>query len=460
MATAIIVDPSLWNYAGHHLTAVAGWVEVCRSADLNCRILANKECSLGAAGAVAVEKCFRGIFYDVAPEDPSDARMRLRRMQRQFRDDMADSLKRIQSDDVVILAHATLVTLNGVADWAYGLPRKSLPRLIVWLMTQPDDEDFVAPFGSTDCMATAIDRLRKTFGDRLSLTGFTDKVCRRWEELTSEKMDVLPFASLRPELPGREGHVASSPPVIGFFGHLGPRKGLTLLPGIIRELDRRKVEVQWRIAGECFDKESTAFLEMESLARNRSNVSFADGPSGLDDYGRLLTTVDLLLLPYSPSYYEERGSGISEEAELVGLPYVAPKVAFSAGAVAAGAAMPFERWSVEGIADAIAVAVSNLPDLTRAAEAHSGNVRKRMESCRSGFLSPLLRGTLDGTFLEPERIASFAGVYLIAALRWRAILVSRRCQELSMRSIAEFCCVAGRSLRARWLVRAGERMLE
>ena len=416
MATGIIVDPSLWNYAGHHLTAVAGWVGTCRSAGLDCRILGNKECIVQSVEAVAVEKCFSGAFYHVAPDDPSEARVRLRIMQKQFRDDLSGSLKRIQSDDVVILAQATLVTLNGIAAWASGLPPARLPRLIVWLMTTPDDEEFVVPFGSTNCMVAAIDRLRKIFGNRLTLAGFTQEVCRRWKELSSEELSALPFISIRPELPAREDHVAASPPVIGFFGHLGPRKGLTLLPGIIRELERRKVEVEWRIAGECFDKESTAFLEKESLARTRSNVSFAAGPCGLDDYGRLLTTVDLLLLPYCPSYYEERGSGISEEAELVGLPYVAPKVAFSARAVAAGAAAPFERWSVEGIADAIITALSNLQDYSRAAETHSKIVRKQIQETRGSFLSPLLKRPSGAASLQSEHIDALPGVDIIVTL--------------------------------------------
>jgi len=342
MATAIIIDPALRNYAGHHLTAVAGWVGASKASGLDCRVLAHKECIIDSVETVAVEKPFSGNFYHVAPGEPSEARTQLRIMQRQFRDAVAASLKRPCAEDVVVLAHSTLVTLNGIAAWASGLPQARLPRLIVWLMMRPDDEDFVVPFGSPNCMVTAVDRLRKIFGDRLTLTGFTEEVSRRWKELSSEEIATLPFISLRPELPGRAGHVTASPPIIAFVGHLGDRKGLALIPGLIRELDRQDVKVRWTIAGECFESEST-FSEIEALAGSYCNVSLAIGPSGLDDYVRQLTSADILLLPYCPDTYEERGSGISEEAETIGLPYIAPKVAFSAAAVAAGSAIPFER---------------------------------------------------------------------------------------------------------------------
>ncbi len=390
MSTGIILDPALKNYAGHHLTAAAGWVDACLASGLTPVVLAHKECILDAIETASVEKTFGGHFYHVAPVDQEDARTVLRVNQRQFRDAVAGSCMRAQSEDVLVLAHSTLVTLNGIAAWASAFPRARLPRLIIWLMMTPEEEDFALPFGSTDCLIGAVDRLRAIFGDRLTLTGMTEDVCRRWKELCCEEIALLPFISLRPALPERKGHIAGSPPVIAFIGHLGLRKGLDLIPGIIGELERKGVNVRWMIAGECFDQNSTAFSEVKSLAKSRRNVSLSKLPAGMEDYGRHLTSADIILLPYCPDTYAGRGSGVAEEAESIGLPYVAPKIAFSAKAVAAGSAVAFEEWTVGGIAAAITAAVNDLQKLTRAAEANSRGARGEFGKARENFLLPLL----------------------------------------------------------------------
>ncbi|MFY9655295.1 MAG: glycosyltransferase, partial [Methylocystis sp.] len=231
-----------------------------------------------------------------------------------------------------------------------------------------------------------------------------------------EEIVTLPFISLRPELPGRTGHVPASPPIVAFVGHLGDRKGLALIPGLIRELERRNVKVRWTIAGECFQPESSAFSEIESLAGSHCNVSLAIGPSGLDDYVRQLTSADILLLPYCPDTYEERGSGISEEAETMGVPYIAPKVAFSSRAVAAGSAIAFERWSVEGIAEAITAALNDLEMMTRAAEERSNKIKQQIKRTRDGILLSLLEWPSLKESVQPAYIAQFPGIDIIITL--------------------------------------------
>jgi hypothetical protein len=83
VTTAIIIDPAVQNYAGHHFTAAAGWCEAAQASGLSVRVLAHKECAPDATGAVPIEKIFSGDFYHVAPADQKEARKRLRIMQRE-----------------------------------------------------------------------------------------------------------------------------------------------------------------------------------------------------------------------------------------------------------------------------------------------------------------------------------------------------------------------------------------
>jgi glycosyltransferase involved in cell wall biosynthesis len=367
VSTAIIIDPALRNYAGHHFTAVAGWVGASRAAGFDLRILANKECIAEAAGPASIEKVFQGGFYGVAPTNQNEAWKRLRAMQRAFRDDLSKPLMQAQSSDVIVLAHSTLVTLNGIAAWAAGMPRQRLPRLMAWLMFKPEAEEFVTPLGSQDCLVAAIDRLRALFGDQLILAGSTRAVCRRWEALVGGAVHFLPFTALRSSLSTRKERSTPARPLIVSAGHLGTRKGINFIPALIKEFDRRQIPVRWKIAGSAFNDGSAAFAEIAHLARSKPNVSLVTDSEGLMEYDNVLAEADLAILPYSPEEYKARGSGVAEEAELIGLPYVAPQVEFSAEAVSAGAAVSFDEWTIEGISSALVAAVSKLPELSNAA---------------------------------------------------------------------------------------------
>ena len=416
MRTAIIIDPVVTDYAGHHFTAAAGWAEAAETSGLNIRILAHRGCVAEAIGGVAIEKVFSGSYYHVAPADQPEALTRLRVMQGDFRDALAKPLMRVGSGDVAVLAHSTLVTLNGVAAWAAGMPRQRLPRLVAWFVLGPHQEDFLVPFGSTDCLVAAIDRIRDLFGDRLTLVGSTRDVSRRWEDLVGGVVHFLPFTALRPALQARTDHTASSPLSIVWTGHLGSRKGLNLMPALIKELDRRGIPIQWTIGGTSYEVASPAFAEIAGLAKSRTNVSFTTSPEGLTDYDDFLKSADLVLLPYSPEFYDGRGSGVAEEAELLGLPYVAPKVAFSAEAVSAGAAVSFEEWTVEGIAEAVIEAVNTFPQLSRCAGNHALRTREQLKEVRRRFLSLIFADGEDGAPVIATPVAPLPGVDVIVTV--------------------------------------------
>jgi glycosyltransferase involved in cell wall biosynthesis len=387
---------------------VAGWGEAAAAGGLDVRILAQKDCIAEAVGAAPIEKIFSGSFYDVAPADQKEAWKRLRARQREFRDALAKPLMQVQPSDVAVLAHSTLVTLNGVAAWASGMPRQQLPRLVVWLMMRPQDEDFVVPFGSMDCLVAAIDRLRALFGDRLTLTGSTREICKRWEAFSCGAVHFLPFTALRQPLQARSDNTVPSPPLIVSIGHLGSRKGLNLIPALIKEVDRRGIQVRWMIAGSSFfEMGSPGFAEIARLTESQPNVSLITSLEGLKEYDNLLKSADLAVLPYSPESYEVRGSGVAEEAELLGLPYVAPNVAFSAKAVSAGAAVSFEVWTVEAIASALVEAVNKLPQLSRSAGNNALRAQEELSEAREKFLPLIFRdGECKAAVIAPPAVVS------------------------------------------------------
>jgi glycosyltransferase involved in cell wall biosynthesis len=440
MATAFVIEPAVRNYAGHNFTAAVGWAEAAREHGLDAQILAHVQCVIELAGEIPIKNIFSGSFYEVAPADEKEAWKRLRIMQREFRDSLAEPLMRVQPDDVIVLAHSTLVTLNGVAAWASGMPPQLLPRLVTWLVMKPRSEDFVAPFGSTDCLVAALDRLRALFGDRLTLAGSTPDVSREWEALYRGAVHILPFTALRPAIHPRGDHAASSPLSLVVAGHFGHRKGLGLIPGIIKEISQRGIEVQWKIWGTFYpEKDSPGFTELVPLAKRQSNISLVTSSDGLKEHDEFLKSGDLAILPYSPEVYRECGSGIAEEAALLGLPYVAPKVPFSAEAVSAGAAVTFDEWTAEGIASAVAKAVNTFPELSRCSDNYALRVQEQLKETRKRFLT-LVFGN-NGTAAAAVAAQPIPGVDIIISLHNYRRFLRESLESVSRQTYPNWRCI-------------------
>ena len=162
--------------------------------------------------------------------------------------------------------------------------------------------------------------------------------------------------------------------------------------------------------------DSPALAEISRLAKMQANVSFIASPEGLMEYDDFLKSADLVLLPYSPEFYNRRGSGVAEEAELLGLPYVAPKVAFCAEAVSAGAALSFDEWTVEGIAAVVIEAVNRFPKLSRHARNHALRAQGQLREVRRRFLSLIFANGESEAPVVGTPIAPLPGVDVIVTL--------------------------------------------
>jgi glycosyltransferase involved in cell wall biosynthesis len=438
MDTAFIVDPALYHYAGHHFTSVVGWTVAAQRRGFHVRILSHKGFLGDSVLNTPLERVFMGRFYDVAPPDERDPWKRLRKLQREFKNSLAAPLMRVQPTDIIILSHPTLVTMNGLAAWASGMPRQHLPRLVTWHHHEPQKDDFVTPFQSTNCLTAAVDRLKTLFGDRWTLTATRRDISKEWQGLFSLPVHILPYIALRPEICTSNDRTASSPPTVLFTGHLGIRKGLHLMAGIIEAIERRGLQVQWVIAGSSFEPGSAGLSDIFRLADAQSNVSVVLDPHGVADYDKYISSAHLAVLPYSPELYSKCTSGVAEEAEWLGLPYVAPKAAFSADAESAGAAVCFEEWTVEGIATALADAVSRLPQISGRASKRALHIQQQLRVTQEQILS-LTFGERATTTVVP--IAPLPGVDIIVTLHnYRRFL--RPCLEsVSRQTYPNWRCI-------------------
>jgi glycosyltransferase involved in cell wall biosynthesis len=391
LTTAFIIDPALRHFAGHHHAAVVGWVDAARICGLNVRILAHRECLFDTIEIFLIERIFGSEFYELVSKDPEHIQRRFHLMNCEFRNDAARPLEQVCADDVLILDHANRATLSGIGAWAAEMPRDRLPRLVVWMMTAPEDDQYSILSESTSCAIAAIDWLRNLFADRLILLGSTADITDRYNALECGLFRCLPFLALRCKLLPRKPRPVGSPPVVAVLGDLWARKGLQFLPSVIRQIAAQAIDVRWMIAGRCVDPDSIGLEELMKLASTVRNVDVIVNSQGIDNYEDRLLSADLALLSYSPDYYALRGSGIAEEAEVLGIPYVAPNVAFSEAAVSAGAVRTFAKWTADGVVMAVSNALRELPDLSNCAQQFARERSARVREIRQTVLSEIFQ---------------------------------------------------------------------
>ncbi|MGP8123410.1 MAG: glycosyltransferase, partial [Xanthobacteraceae bacterium] len=446
MNTAIVIDPGLADGNGHHRAVVVGWVEAAHASGFDTRVLGSVRGTLDAIDIIPVEKVLSTWPYAAIPPERPSAQRLLRGLQRRFRDEVARPLREADADDILILAHATQFALNGIAAWAAGRAPERRPRLAVWLNTAPQHDEFTAACGSTAALAAAFDRLRALFGDRATFLVSEPDYVERYQDLQCGPFEWLPFLALRRELQPAAPRVADDRvPHVAVVGHFGRRKGVQFVAEIMRRIAAHDIAVRWTIAGSLFE---TAPLDLDDLARAAKAHGDAEvviEPEGLDDYDDRLRAANLVLLPYSPDHYALRGSGVAQEAELLGIPYVAPRVTFSEAAAKAGAARTFDAWTADSIAATLADALRDLPQLSCNARSFAQQQSAAVKDARRDVLlrvfgssaSPAMPPPAAGDLPQP----ALPGVDIIVTLHNYARFLRRCLASVTQQTYPNWRCV-------------------
>jgi glycosyltransferase involved in cell wall biosynthesis len=116
-----------------------------------------------------------------------------------------------------------------------------------------------------------------------------------------------------------------------FLGDARREKGYLMLPSIVEALadqldaGRLHFTIQSNNVSHGGPPEPLVESARAALRAHRSNaVHVHERPMSSDDYGRLVLSADVMLIPYDPDRYRARSSGVLAEALSVGVPVVVP----------------------------------------------------------------------------------------------------------------------------------------
>jgi hypothetical protein len=95
----------------------------------------------------------------------------------------------------------------------------------------------------------------------------------------------------------------------------------------------------------------------------------------------LLLSADLVVLPYNPQSYKNRGSGIFSEATTLGIPVVAPMgCKFAFAAIEERRATGIENHTAASLADAVSLTINDFEVLRANAKSHAEKLDTEISS--------------------------------------------------------------------------------
>ncbi len=388
-----IADPGLEGMGGHHLAYSAAVATAALNRRLDVVVLTSRhfDGTLGSprivtrpafnaryqtsgGGGAARSAIFGAASYLPGPMAELVAPP-LRTLRRRLRGGRADGLANelaaalaefVPGPQDQVLLHS--VSGANLASLAKG-PDFGGARLLIVLRRMPDEMEADDP--APEPLVRVVGRIRRRFGKRLALFADTEELAAQYAALLGQPVLPVPVPVMVPPMAAR----ALGPrPHVVFAGGARLEKGYHHLPAAIAATTGRAYFTvhSGRVDLTADPLVQRAHRELRGLSGD--GLRLIEQPLETAEYAALLASADLLLLPYDPSRYGARSSGIVAEAFALGIPAVVP-----AGCWMERAAGPDRAVVIgpEGVTAALEAALDDLPKLRAAARAEAPAWRKR-----------------------------------------------------------------------------------
>jgi hypothetical protein len=405
----ILADPGLVGEAGHHQGYSQALIAAARRRGIATLVLAHRELSASSLAACAPCLPVFGARYRVSgaggalhpllfgasallPATLGAATaLLLRRAGRLLRPGRADSfgqeLAAALTDvggtdgDFLVLPSVSAANLAGIAD---ALDPTAIGVVAVVLRRRPEEMDATDPGPAP--IADILRRMSKHFRRRLRLFADTAALATLWSRLVGFTVVPVPLPTVVPPMSDRQPPAA---PHLVFAGGARIEKGYQLLPELVGRLNARG---RFTIHSGPVGRGSDPLVQQAHRSlqgRVGPSLQLVERALGQDEYLRLVSSADLLLLPYDPTAYGERSSGVLSEARALGLPAIVP-----CGCWMEDAAGPAKQWAFDypgGLMASVEGALDSLQALTVATRLAAPEWR------RTHNPAALLDALLDGS---------------------------------------------------------------
>lgn len=369
---ALIVDPAIHSMGGHHYTAMLRLSSDLDGLSIPHICLGARSAEEEVCAAFDLRRCFSESIYGRSDWTRVEFHRRAQSMAR----DLARAVRwQWPRPDLLVLPSCDQVLALGLAKALARSAVRWRPRVVLWLLFPPDERGL----GAHETDGALLDEYREAFralkasiGDpaRLHVYCETRELATAYADVTEMQVGVQAGPSM---ITRRRDSRATLPdePVVACVGHANEAKGYRLLPEAIELALRSNTRVRFMIHGTTSNRDVTRDPEtFAALRAMGARVDLKTGVLSPGDYEEHLRSADLLLLPYDPQVYRSRGSGVFNEATLLGKPtIVTAGCGFAEAAFAEGRSVAIENFDSVAIARGILQAVERLESLSSNARA-------------------------------------------------------------------------------------------
>lgn len=395
----LIVDPAIHSRGGHHYAAIDRLQTELALLGFDAPCLASVAVTPDVVRALDCSATFTGPVYGRVYASPTEFEARVVQTSRE----LTRALKRLGTwPDLLILPCCDQVLAASVARVLRRHPLRPPPQVLMWLLYGPHHQlspEDPASIVHHDEARRGFTALLTALGDRRHLTAYceTEAMAAFYRRLLPFHVGVAQGAGIAlPSPPEESSSDTTDHPRLTVAGFANRSKGYRLLPEAIPRLLQRHATshftVHGIVEGSDAEDESWIFDDLEKLG---PRVDIRRGVLSDEDYVDLLSSTDLLLLPYDPASYRARGSGMSNEARRMGIPIVAPAdCAFAWPAFEEGHGVAMSRYSPEGLAEATVDALNRLDTLKAHASAAAVTANDPLRD--------ILEATVEAARLRPH----------------------------------------------------------
>lgn len=368
---AVIVDPGFVHLQGHHHNSNVFFKRLIQQRGFSVSVLrmitdhaSFQDDDTGSIPTFSLSPYEKGVFRHISADEE------LRLLNRFFAHEFARTLPHHGARLMVVpVARHTFV--DGLCHYLQACVGRT-PMSLVLGIVEPDavaaDHPLHAPVRETYRRAFA--KLRSLPGLRIEVLVETSEVADFLRGITGAwaQIIVMPYVAGYLKEVGRADRKPSGQPVIGFVGQSRPERGALLIPEIAdRTLATYPGPFSWRVQldAKVVDRKGTRNVSM-MLERLRKRPQFEMHRTDLTfaEYYRLMDSLDIMVLPYSPRY-DATGSGVAIESLGFGHVQVVPErssMARTAARYGAGTVV-FSALTVDAVASAVIEALERLVEL-------------------------------------------------------------------------------------------------
>lgn len=394
-----LMDPQLTGIGGHYLAHDHQLLSELQRRGIGTTLYARKTREIERCGDAEIVSTFSNdIFQEAATDALVWPMENFHAGNQAFLADLsALDPARFSAEDLIYFPNILQNQVHAVALWLARLPADRRPAVALMFRYLNHAMDYVQSRQNKDMIAIyyryAVRQLIATH-PRTLICADTTELTNTYRQITSAPVLELPNPmDVSALLANTAPRPADGRPTIVYQGHTSPLRGFHFLPEIIERCS--KLTPRPRFVVQVQNRDSALSMKMGPVlqrleSKQGEHLRLINGPLQQPDYLNLLNEADIVLLPYSPTFYGHGSSGVFTEAASIGKVVIATIGTvpvrqgkdYQLGVIAA------THWTAPAMAEAVAIALQRLPALQQQAAAAAP--RYRTDNCAHAFWKKLL----------------------------------------------------------------------